>query len=298
MAAVKRLIAFALILQSFGAMAVAAQDLRWPAPALDNPTTIELGTGTTTSKLDPAKDYIVRLPAATKRGSTVLIGGRNVVMIGGEITVPAGDPYQRGLYIKDATGTVHVEGIHFDMSGAESDAIVIAAPLATVQLQVIRVDGVHGWFKSWHADIVQPWGGVRRLLIDRLTGVTRYQGIQLSALTGPIGEIVISRTNLIGSGSQVWASGKLGGNGGFLFWAECSLTAKVTIEASYLNPRKVRGPALAAYPDRSTKCPAALSADRKMVLFPHLPIAGGFTIGKPNGGDYVRPNSVGTGYAR
>jgi hypothetical protein len=280
------------------AVPAAAQELRWVAPVLDAPTTVALGDGVTTTKLDPEKDYIVKLPATTKRGSTVLIGGRNVVIVGGEITVPAGDPFQRGLYIKDATGTVHVEGVHFDMSGAESDAIVIAAPLATVQIQVVRVDGVHGWYRSWHADVIQPWGGVKRLLVDQLTAVTRYQGIQLSALTGPIGEIVLSRINLIGSGSQVWGAGKLGGNGGFLFWAECSLTASVTLDDAYLQPRKVRGSALAVYPDRSTKCPSAVSADGKSVTFPDLPIKGHFVIGKRRGGDFVGKSAAGLGYRK
>ena len=81
--------------------------------------------------LDPAKDYIVRLPATKKTGGTVLVGGHNVVIVGGAITVPetiSTDTERRGIYIKGATGTVHIEGVLIDHSGGgDFDGIAIAA---------------------------------------------------------------------------------------------------------------------------------------------------------------------------
>ena len=271
-------------------------------PALDHPITITLPDTRTVTKMDPGKDYVIVLPPRTKNGSTTLIGGHNVVMIGGEIAVPEGDKMQRGLYIKGATGTVHVEGIHFAMDrGAEADAIVIAAPDAIVQIENVRIDGVHGHQQTWHADVIQPWGGARALLIDRLTASTSYQGIQLTDLKAPIGSLSISRTNIKGIGSQVWTSGALGGNGGFLFWAQCNLTARVQFDQFYLQPRPERGPRLAAYPpaNESTKCPSKLSDGATTITFPHLPtIRGSIRLSAPPQGDFVPSGTVGIGYRR
>lgn len=267
-------------------------------PQLENPTTIQLEARATVTRMNPDKDYVIVLPDQLKRGSTTLIGGRNIVLVGGAITVPKGDRMRRALYIRDATGTVHIEGLHFQLAGgSEADAIVIAAPKATVQIENVRVDGVHGFARSWHADVVQPWGGVKALLIDRMTAVTAYQGIQLTSLTAPIGRITISRTNIIGSGRQIWARGHLGGNGGFLFWAQCDLKARVNFDRFYVQPRPERGPRLAAYPpaNESTSCPSVLTGNN--ISFPHLPsISGTIQVGAPPGGDFVKAGSVGVGY--
>jgi hypothetical protein len=268
-------------------------------PELVDPIVIQLESAATVTRMDPTKDYRILLPDHVKRGSTTLIGGRNVVVVGGAISVPEGDRTRRALYIKDATGTVHVEGIHFQLAGgSEADAIVIAAPRATVQIENVRVDGVHGFQRSWHADVIQPWGGVKALLIDRLTAVTSYQGIQLTALKGPIGSITISRTNIIGADRQIWSTGRLGGNGGFLFWAQCDLEAKVSFDQFYLQPRAERGPRLAAYPpaNDSTNCPSVLSG--RSLSFPRLrTISGTIEVGAPPGGDFVKAGSVGMGYS-
>jgi len=267
-------------------------------PQLENPTVVRLEARATVTRMDPRKDYVIVLPDRTKSGSTVLIGGRNVVLVGGAISVPEGDRQRRALYIKDATGTVHVEGIHFQLAGgSEADAIVIAAPRATIQIENVRVDGVHGFMRSWHADVIQPWGGVKTLLVDRLTATTSYQGIQLTSLTAPIGRISISRTNIIGAGRQIWASGRLGGNGGFLFWAQCDLKARISFDQFYVQPRAERGPRLAVYPpaNDSTACPSVLNGGK--LSFPRLPtISGTIQVGAPPRGDFVKPGSVGVGY--
>jgi dihydropteroate synthase len=59
-----------------------APKLRYAPPALVNPQTILLGTGATTTTMDPTRDYIIQLPKEKKTGYTYLIGGRNIVLIG------------------------------------------------------------------------------------------------------------------------------------------------------------------------------------------------------------------------
>ena len=110
-------------------------------------------------------------------------GGRNVVLIGGHITVPPGatsQAQQRAIYIKDPTGTVHIEGVKIDNSGgSQFDGIAVAAPLATLQLENLRITGISGSLKTLHADIFQPWGGAKEIRIDHLTGTSDYQGLQI-----------------------------------------------------------------------------------------------------------------------
>jgi hypothetical protein len=272
--------------------------LKWAAPALINPITITLGTGRTSTKLDTTKDYIIKLPTTTKNGSTTLLGGRNVVIIGGNIKVPAGDPTQRALYIKDAVGTVHIEGVFINNpDSAEFDGIAIAAPKAIVQIQRVRIEGLKGRTQSFHSDVIQPWGGVKDLRVDHLTAYSGYQGIQFSALTGPVTAIHLSNINLEGIDQQIWESGStLGSNGGFLAWAECSFSASGTIENVYLKARPGRGATTTVWPNSSTSCASTIAADQSTITWPFPAITGSFTVGRPANGDYVPSGSVGLTY--
>lgn len=268
-------------------------------PTLSKPETIRLGTGRTVTKLDTTRDYIIKLPPQRKMGATILMGGHNIVIIGGQISVPADDKTRRALFIKGATGTVHVEGVLIDNPDrTEFDALVIAAPDATVQLQNIRVEGLRGFQNSWHADILQPWGGVQSLRVNGLTGVTGYQGIQLSSLKGQIKDISLRRVNLRSIDPQIWTSGTNGGNGGYLFWADCTLTAQVKLDQVYLAPRQERRADQVVWPaaNSKSKCASKLGRAGNAVTFPALPIKGEMYIGAPPGGDFVPAGLAGVSY--
>lgn len=268
-------------------------------PLLSKPETIRLGSGRTVTKMDPARDYIIKLPAQRKLGATILMGGHNIVIIGGQISVPAEDKTRRALFIKGATGTVHVEGLLIDNPDkTEFDAFVIAAPDATVQLQNIRVEGLRGFQNSWHADILQPWGGVQSLRVNGLTGMTGYQGIQLSSLKGQIKDISLRRVNLRSIDPQIWMSGSNGGNGGYLFWADCTLTAPIKLDQVYLAPRQERRADQVVWPaaNSKSKCASKLTRAGSAITFPALPIKGEMHIGLPPEGDFVPAGSVGVNY--
>ena len=133
--------------------------------SLQDPQTIDVGDGYTVLHLTPGRDYVLRLPPGRKVGGTFVEGGRNVVVIGGHISVPTGttsDQQRRALYFKDQTGTVHVEGVLIDGSaGGEADGIAINAPQATVQIENVRIVDLHGSQAGTHADVVQPWAASR-----------------------------------------------------------------------------------------------------------------------------------------
>jgi hypothetical protein len=138
-------------------------------------------------RLDNTKDYVVNMPATalTASGGLVITGGRNVVLIGGEIEIGwQGDVpptnSRRGLYLQQQTGTIHIEGLYIHGSDL-SEGINLDQRLgATVQIQNTRVEGVHArdqvGFTDNHPDLIQSWAGPAELRVDRFSGSTDYQG--------------------------------------------------------------------------------------------------------------------------
>jgi hypothetical protein len=168
-----------------------------------------VGRNTGSIILDRRRDYRIRLGHVTHVGGVVLNGGHNVVVMGGEITIPwagshprRGGDDRRGLFINGATGTVHVEGLLIDGPDV-SEGIQISAPKATVQLENVRIVGIHArdevHFTDNHPDLVQPWGGVRKLRIDRLSGSSDYQGLFLEGDRGPIGRVDLRHVDIVGT---------------------------------------------------------------------------------------------------
>ena len=169
-----------------------ARRLTWAPPQLRNPQTILVTDDNRSLNLEAGKDYVLQMPdePLSGRGGLSVTGGRNVILIGGEIRGPERAREgldRRGLYLKEQTGTVHIEGLK--MTGQLSEGINLAQPDgATVQLQNIVIDLVEGSRDGHHADLVQTWAGPRRLRIDGLTGTSDYQAMFLQPnefLDGP-----------------------------------------------------------------------------------------------------------------
>jgi len=156
--------------------AAASGTLTWAPPKLDQPKTIKITNRTRTLKLDPQRDYVIDMPdtpVALKNG-LVITGGHDVVLIGGEV-----ETRKRGLFLKNQTGTVHVEGLRLSGKGAAEGINLDQRKGATVQLQNIAVETVNGSYSGTHADVLQTWGGPEVLRVDRLEGSTTYQGFFL-----------------------------------------------------------------------------------------------------------------------
>lgn len=260
------------------ANAVAASTLTWHPPALTSPTVISITQANRDLNLRTDRDYVLKMPAVAITGMNGLRvnGGRNVVLIGGAISVSdvpwgtSGDD-RRGLVLKNQTGTVHIEGLQ--ISGKDlAEGIQIAAPAAVVQLQNIRITRVSaGSDTSFHSDVLQVWGGVRALRVDGLTGSTEFQGIFLkSDVAGaPIGSVDLRRINIIGGG---WAAG-------YLFYAN-SAVGSVTTSNVFGVPGE--------------------NKEWQYSVFPHLPLTvwKGVVDGSPYSGDFVPAGSVGPNYRR
>jgi chitodextrinase len=156
--------------------------LTWAPPALTSPETIvAAGNRARLQSLDPTKDYIIKVGDLRQAGGISIRGGRNVVIIGGRVRTPrVTDSYESvPMRVDDTRGEVFIEGVHFDgVSEKFNDAIVLNCPLATVTVQNVRIEGLEG--VTWHADVVQSWGGVKLFRSDRFTGISNYHGFMLS----------------------------------------------------------------------------------------------------------------------
>jgi hypothetical protein len=164
--------------------------LRWKPPSLTNPVRVHVTNARPTLWLDSTKDYIVEMANApiTATGGVSITGGHNVVLIGGHISIPwqgAGPApnSRRGLYLKNQTGIVHVEGVLIDGSDLGEGIDLDQRKGSTVQIENVRILGIHArdevGFSDTHPDVIQTWGGPAVLRIDRFIGTTDYQGFYL-----------------------------------------------------------------------------------------------------------------------
>jgi hypothetical protein len=265
---------------------------------LTNPTTIQLGQGVTNTTLDTSKDYIVKLPPYLKQGGTEIQGGHNVVIEGGYISIPpnmSSDAARNGIYIKNNVGTVHIEGVLIDGSaGGVSDGIDISAPQSTVQIENVRVIGLMGGYTGFHSDVIQPWGGVRDLRVDGLTGSSNYQGLTLPRDLGDIGSATLQRVNL----SQT--AGPYDG-GGHMLWLTTGISTcnsyPVSLANFYIQPRVGRSLGTSVWPQvgASLPCPGTVLLGGS-IGWSSLPVTGQVQLGPPPGGDYVPAGQAGLGY--
>ena len=266
-----------------------------------NPIRIKLGTGVTHTSLSTSRDYILEMPDTEKIGGTWIDGGHNVVLIGGSITIPTGtrpgveyDSERNGIYISKSTGTVHIEGVSINgIGGAEFDGIDIAAPLATVQLENLRITEVRGTFSHFHADVVQTWGGVKDLRIDDLTGTSNYQGLTLEEDLGPMGSAQISNVDLTATTEPPLDKG------GHMLWLtpdsnSCS-SYPVSLSNVYVTPRPNLTLGTSVWPPDNSSLSCGESG-ATFATWPTLPVTGGVQEGAPPNGSFVPPGIAGVGY--
>ena len=282
--------------------------LTWEPPLLERPSVVRVPAERSARvlELDRSKDYLVLLPKRAKDHGIVIQGGRNVVVFGGEIQIPwqGASPSiaaRRGLYIVGSTGVVHVEGLL--LHGEDiSEGIQINAPDAVVQLQNVAVLGLRArdqvGFTDNHPDVVQTFGNVRHLRIDRLTGTTDYQGLFLSATyNGPAhGPVDLKRVNIVG-----------GATARYLLWFRPNQqSGQVTLEDVWVSVPASRagGIGRAVWPDVNGRDPSRAIVSResdgvRSVSWPsgmRPAVVGQVKEGVPPGGDFVPQGAVGVGY--
>ena len=253
--------------------------LSWAPPVLSSPVTIQVSASRNNLSLDPARDYVLQMPSTpvTVAGGLTVVGGRNVVLVGGEIRIPAGvaadGRANRGLYLKQQTGTVHVEGLLISGAGLGEGIDLDQRLGAVVQLQNVRVEHLAGTREGHHADVLQTWAGPRVLRVDGLSGSSDYQGMfllpqQFGTQAQP--EVFdLRRVDLRGSSVS-----------GYMLWRD-SLAWPLTVSDVWVSPRN---------PD-----------SRDSFLWPKGSGAGtsawpSVNVGTPAQGSFVPAGRAGTGY--
>lgn len=275
--------------------------LQWPPPALTNPTTIHVNpTQDTALNLDPTKDYVISMPQVPVQYGVSINGGHNIVMIGGEISIPwqGTNPSiasRRALKIQGATGIVHIEGVLMDGPDI-SEGINIAAPDAIVQVENVRIENIHARdevnFTDNHPDLIQTWGGVGDLRVDHFSGSTDYQAFMLKSDFGaPHGPVTMENVSVVGEPTAR-----------YLLWFADNGTGptSLTLSSFYLAvpPQRVGGLSKAVWPDVDQPDPAVISTQGTYTVatWPSLPIAGEAIDGTPRSGDFVPAGVAGIGY--
>jgi hypothetical protein len=178
-------------------------------------------TGRRRLELDPARDYIVRMPMEALKGGLSIIGGRNVVIVGGEIfddtPISSSAPVEHayGLYLENQTGTVHLEGLWIHGRGIGQALVLAQWAGATVQVQSSRLAAMHP-VGHVHTDGIQSWAGPRKL---RLRDVTiRTAGVGLQTQPHQFQPVVIDwweyrRVNIVQTTDDAYALWKSVGKG-------------------------------------------------------------------------------------
>ena len=300
-----------------------------PAPTMVDPTVIQLHVGDDNLRLDDTKDYILQMPDQKKTGGLEIRGGRNVEVIGGYMSIATpgtGGAGAANITIADGPNAVdghvvRIEGVEIDASsGVEADGIRIAAPKAVVQVVNDRITGLLGSLSTTHADLIQPWGGVKELDVDGFTGSSHYNTFYLrrenSPLMPPAAKVVMHDVNVFG------LSNPAGSNPPETISAISIGTQPPTSPADTLSPVNCdvpttlelsnfyaqsagKRPGSFVYPRDSMTaagCPAQVSADGTSVDWPSLraavggPVTGVVQVGTPPGGDYVPVGMAGLGY--
>jgi hypothetical protein len=248
------------------------------------------------------QDYIIDLPDEPVNRGIVLQGGRNIVLIGGEIQIPwqgdhASVTNRTGLKILGATGTVHIEGLV--IAGDDlSEGIQIDAPRAIIQIQNVGIYGVHArdeaYFSDNHPDLIQPYGGMTELRVDGFTGSSDYQGFFFKGGV-PFARIDLRRVNIVGLPTAR-----------YLMWFGPSANAgTVTLRDVWVDvPDSRRGglgksvwpdadgdyPTQAQIVDDSSSRAAFWPEDMKPTIY------GMVFEGRPPEGDYVNRDQIGIHY--
>jgi hypothetical protein len=278
--------------------------LRWEPPDLDDPILLRLTPEPNALHLDPERDYIIELPNEPLRRGINLSGGRNVVILGGEIDIPwqgaaPSIAARRGLHLTSATGTIHVEGLL--LRGDDiSEGIQVNAPAAIVQIQNVAVLDIRArdqvGFTDNHPDLIQSYGNARELRVDRFTGSTDYQGFFFQAdFYGPQhGPIRLSRVNITGRSTARY----------LLWFAPVAGSGDVILDDVWLDVPEERegGLGRAVWPnvayDGASRAVVTAGAP-ETVAWPTgaaPAITGHVSAGTPPGGDFASPDLVGIGY--
>jgi hypothetical protein len=285
--------------------------LAWAPPVLVDPTVVQVASGRDPAvlNLNTGRDYIVSLPPSGIHGTVEINGGHNVILTGGEIVVPStanqtdngADDTDSAIYIRASTGIVHIEGVLIRADrDTEFDGIDVNAPQATVEVENVRVEDVYGSMASEHADVIQTWGGAKRLDVDDLTANGDYQGLTIAPDLGSLGGADIENVDLTAEPPPAALLASAVG-GGIMVWLTSGTTScrssPTTFHDVYVADGSTRiQPANTVWPSRSSGLPCDATVSAGSITWPSLPVKGSVNLGVPPQGSFVPRGVAGSSY--
>lgn len=269
--------------------------LTWAPPKLSKPVTYRVsGDGPGVIRARAGQDSIVVFRGAVHRRIR-MEGGRHWIVRGGEISndKPRRNvEEQSGFEFRGVTGTAFVEGVLIHGRYGKDGIRVAEGDRTTLVVQNSRiVDRVAG-STGYHADVIQPYGGIKALKVDRMTGSGDFQGLMWKQEPGTrFGPTDMRRVNFRTSAVRAAYMIK---------FIMSRPTGRVTLTHVYNEPgrRLADGDfCRAQVPARSARCGTDASG-RKYVTWSRTRIAvdGRITQGVPPGGDFVPPGVAGLRY--
>jgi hypothetical protein len=251
------------------------------------------GPGTITAAV--GQDSIVVWDSPTHRRIR-FSGGRNWVVRGGEVNNDK--PWtnlddQAGVQFEKATGTVFIEGLYIHgRYGTDGIRIGTGGSAMTVIVQNSRIVERLSGPTVYHADVIQAYGGVKALKVDRMTGSSDFQGQMWKQEPGTVfGPSDFRRVNYVAATPEVQSMINL---------VMASATQPVTLTEVYNqpDPQFVAGDFCRVnFPSTLATC-AVDSLGHKYVTWTGTPIqvTGRVTQGLPPGGDFVPSGVAGMAY--
>lgn len=285
-----------------------------------------------TPLLNDSTDYRIHLPTnGPLVGGITIIGGRRVLIIGGEIdlTYPCSDDASdcTGIYIaKKSPGAVFVEGVWIHNSayiertcpgGASSASQTCSSGhgidvnttnngvinVNTITLENIRIDGISGCSGGGHrdhADVFQPYQAPDDTIrIDRMTGVTNCQGLQLDPdLAYSVWHMFPASITVQDVNIDLTFNPYRGRVEGYTWWLTYGLgciSGPIFLSDDYSGGPQTDPAPARVWPDPANHvCGARYSNGAFSWTEPA--IHGTIRGGAPSGGDFVPLGSVGIGY--
>jgi hypothetical protein len=269
--------------------------------------------GHQTPSLDPNTDYRLVLPNTPQDGGITINGGRNVIIIGGQINLPVpctdgGGAACRGIYItkrSGPTGHIFIEGVWIHdpqstLTQSTSDGIAVddsSSEPTDITLENVRIDGISGCSVGGnHSDVIQPWyAGNATFQIDHLTGTSNCQGLQIDPDLAYANDGAYAKLYDIRNVNMV----ALGGSQRYMFW----LTYNLDCNSGPINLTNVWANEpdgtlnYSSWPDVDQPSACKSVWNGSTLSFPSSPqIHGTISEGTPPGGDFVPVGAAGIGY--
>lgn len=238
-------------------------------------------------------DVVIDLPD-TITGPIIIDGYEDVVIVGGSIrALPVSQINgidQRLIYVRNVTGTVHLEGLLLDgdVPSAETDGITANGARTVLQVQNTRIEGLDGLQATNHADCIQTWTGLKELRVDDFTCYSDYQGVKFQLTNGTMGPVTLGDVNLTAIGTDAR----------YLYWMNPNDSVDVTLGNVWVDPYSSRPFGQSVWPGVTNKTNPAQVSDGRACWPAMDRVTGCIREGTPPGGDFVPAGSVGPGYTR